>query len=168
MKLYEISESYRDFTAAVENGEIPEEAIADTLEAITGAFEEKTEAVAVTVKNLTAESNALKAEEQALASRRKSKEGRASWLTNYLYVQMAQMGLAKLETPRSALAIKKNPEALIVEDDAALLEWLSENKPDLLKQAAPTYSKTEVSALLKAGEEVPFVHTERKERLEIK
>jgi hypothetical protein len=81
---------------------------------------------------------------------------------------MAQMGLAKLETPRGVLTIKKNPEALVVEDDAALLEWLTENKPDMLKIPAPTYSKTEVSALLKAGENVPYVHTERKERLEIK
>lgn len=168
MKLYEISESYRDFLAAVDNGEIPEEAIADTLDAITGAFEEKAEAVAVTIKNLIAESNALKAEEQALTARKTAKDNRAAWLNNYLHSQMAQMGLQKLETPRGVLTIKKNPEALIVEDDSALLEWLGENKPDLLKQAAPTYSKTDVSALLKSGEVIPFVHTERKERLEIK
>lgn len=168
MKLYEISESYREFTAAVENGEIPEDVIADTLDAINCAFEDKAEAVAVTIKSLIAECNALRSEEQALATRRKAKDSRASWLTGYLYAQMLQMGCAKLETPRGALTIKKNPEALVVDDEKGLVEWLETNRPEMLKYASPTYAKPEVAALLKSGEVLPFVHTERKERLEIK
>jgi hypothetical protein len=34
MKLYELSETYTKLQAAIEAGEIPEEAIADTLEAV--------------------------------------------------------------------------------------------------------------------------------------
>ena len=41
MKLYEIADTYRAFMAAVDAGEIPEDAVVDTLDGIEGEFEAK-------------------------------------------------------------------------------------------------------------------------------
>ena len=43
MKLHEIGQAYQYFLDQVEEGEIPEEAISDTLDAIEGEFKEKAE-----------------------------------------------------------------------------------------------------------------------------
>ena len=41
MTLYELMNGYKDFLMAVENGDIPEEAIADTLESIEASIDDK-------------------------------------------------------------------------------------------------------------------------------
>ena len=46
MKLYEIAAEYQAFLDAVEAGEIPEEAIGDTLDGIVGEFDQKADNIA--------------------------------------------------------------------------------------------------------------------------
>ena len=65
MKLYEISSQYNQFLQAVENGDIPIEAVSDTLEAIEGEFEDKADNIACLIKNKEAEMLAIKAEKDA-------------------------------------------------------------------------------------------------------
>lgn len=168
MKLYELADSYNAFLEAVDNGEIPNEAVADTLDSIEAAVEDKVEAIIVVIKNLQAESKALEAEEQSLKDRRKAKENRVEWLKNYLYSQMERMGMRKIETPRGVLAIKKNPESVVIDNEAELIDWLEKNRPEWLKYSAPAVSKKDVLDAVKNGETIPYVHTERKERVEIK
>lgn len=62
MKLYEISENYRAFMAAVDAGEIPEDAVADTLDGIEGAFDDKADAIACLIKELRLEAAGIKTE----------------------------------------------------------------------------------------------------------
>ena len=68
MSLYSLINDYQDFLEAVEAGEIPEEAITDTLEAIEGEIEVKIDNIASAIKNLTAEASMIRTEEKALAS----------------------------------------------------------------------------------------------------
>ena len=69
MKLYEISNEYNQFLQAVEDEEIPIEAVADTLEGIKGEFNEKADNIACMIKNQEAEMLAIKAEKDALNKR---------------------------------------------------------------------------------------------------
>ena len=78
MTLYEISREYSDFVIAVENGEIPEEAINDTFEMLTGELDEKIDNTACVIKNLNAEAAAIKGEIDALAARRSTQPRRSS------------------------------------------------------------------------------------------
>ena len=55
MKLYEISDEYNQFLQAVEDEEVPIEAVADTLEGIKGEFNEKADNIACMIKNQEAE-----------------------------------------------------------------------------------------------------------------
>ena len=52
MKLYEIANDYLALLQAIDEGEIPEEAIADTLEAIEGEIEFKADNLACVLKTL--------------------------------------------------------------------------------------------------------------------
>ena len=63
MKLYELTNDYLALLDAIDNDEMPEEAIADTLEAITASIEDKADSIACVLKNLDAEIVAIKTEE---------------------------------------------------------------------------------------------------------
>ena len=84
MNLYEISVDYRRFQEQVESGEIPEEAIADTLEAIEGNFDDKVDSIACIIKSLLAEAKEIKSERDALDGRMKQKQKVADRLTKTL------------------------------------------------------------------------------------
>ena len=153
MKLYEISAEYADFLAAVEAGEIPEEAIADTLSCIEGEFEEKADNLACIIKQLRAEAKAIKAEAAVLSDRAEAKKGRSDTLVNYLLGQMQAVGKSKIETPRNAITVAKNPDSVNIVDERTLYMF----RPDLFTAAVPMPSKTAIKAAIKGGEDVPGV-----------
>ena len=62
MTIYEISEQLNAFVESVELGDIPEEAIANTLEALHLEFESQAEELACTYKNVEAEIKAMEIE----------------------------------------------------------------------------------------------------------
>ena len=99
MKLYEIdqgiSECFDD-----ETGEVLDE---KRLDALTMERDEKIENVVLYIKDLRAEADALKNEEQALAKRRRSAEHKAESLKNWVF--MALEG-DKFKTPRCAVSYR--------------------------------------------------------------
>lgn len=168
MTLYEINEQYRAFLAAVEDGEIPEDAVADTLEAIEADFDEKADNLACLIKELLAEADGIKKEADNLTARYKAKKNRVEWLKKILFYNMQAMGRQRLETARNRLAIKKTPAAVCVEDEEALIRYLLDaGMDDCVKQEA-SLRKTELGARLKAGEDIPGARMVAGERLEIK
>lgn len=156
MKLYEIANDYLALLQAIENGELPEEAIADTLEAIEGEIEEKADNIGCVLKEIEAEINAFKAEEQRLAERRKRKEKLYEKLKTYLSETLQRIGVDRVETTRNIISFRKS-EAVEV-DEEKFIKWATEqyNRDDLI---ITTYTekanKTEIKKELKAGIEIP-------------
>ena len=156
MKLYEIANDYLALLQAIENGELPEEAIADTLEAIEGEIEEKADNIGCVLKEIEAEINAFKAEEQRLAERRKRKEKLYEKLKTYLSETLQRIGVDRVETTRNVISFRKS-EAVEV-DEEKFIKWATEqyNRDDLI---ITTYTekanKTEIKKELKAGIEIP-------------
>ncbi len=166
MKLYEISETYRAFMAAVEAGEIPEEAMADTLEALEGAFDEKAEAIGCIIKEQRAEADAIKQEEETLTARRKAKENRADSMEDYLYRQMKVLGKDKFETAKVRIKFTKG-ERVAIDDEAVFITWAHKEADDLLSFKEPTINKTAVKAAIKAGRVLPGAELEKTEKARV-
>lgn len=152
MKLYELANDYMALMQAIDNDEIPEEAIADTLEAIKGEIEIKADNIACMLKNLDADVAAIKAEETRLAARRKAKEKLHEKIKSYLSNMLQNVGVGEVETARNKITFRKS-EAVNV--DASFIKWALENRDDLLTYAAPTANKTEIKKALKGGAEIP-------------
>lgn len=165
MKLYEIAKDYLSFMEAIENEEIPEEAIADTLEAIEEEIEIKADNIACILKSLEAEATALKAEETKLAERRKAKERTYDRLKQYLSDTLQAIGLYKMESARNKISFRKS-EAVEVAD--GFIEWAKENREDLLTYAQPNANLTAIKNLLKDGEEVAGAQLITKQNIQIK
>lgn len=164
MKLYEIAKEYEEFTRLVESGEIPPEAIADTLESIEGEFDSKADNTACIIKNLEAEAAAIKAEESALKERRQSKEATADRLKNYLSEQMQAMGKSKLETARNMIGFRASTSVYIANE-----EEFKAKHPDLcVTETVVKIPKSEIGKALKDGAEIDGVELRKNQNLYVR
>ena len=161
MTLYEIKDSYLEFLELVANGEIPEEAIADTKEFLEVDFTDKVDNIASYIKNLTAEAFAIREEEKALAERRQAKEAKIERLKDYLSVNLQALGRDVVETSRNRVSFRKStslvyePEALDKLDDGWFVTKREVKKKDLTEA-------------IKAGFTFEGIHLQEKRNLQLK
>ena len=148
MTLYEIDKAIAE-CLDLETGEILD---FEKLNEMQMEKDKKLENVALYIKQLEAEAEAIRAEEKALAERRKVKENRIEGLKGWL---SAVLEGQPFETAKVRLSFRKN-EKVEFEDELSVLEYCEKNNLDsCLKYKFPDISKTEIKKLLKAGEKIP-------------
>ena len=161
MNLYKIDRAIMECLDA-ETGEVLD---CDRLEELHLEREQKIEGVALYIKNLLATVAEIKAEEDALAKRRKVKENEAARLKKYLADALSGQ---KFETARVALSFRTSTSTEIT-DGRVLLDWLERtNKEECIKYKAPEIAVGEVGKLLKAGEYVPGAALVSRSNIQIK
>ena len=167
MTLYELTSAYRNLVEAIEAGEIPEEAIDDTLEAVGGEFDQKCDNIACAIKELLAEAEMIKAEEDRLAERRKRKIASAERLSDYLSRSMLAAEKPKLETARNNITHRRS-FAIRITDEEEFVSWAMEHAPEAVKttvKRAPVLSV--VKELLKTTN-IPAAVLEERQNIQIK
>ena len=164
MKLYEIKDLFVRFAEMVENGEIEQDPIADTLESIEGEFEDKADNIACLIKTFNAEAEAIKAEEKNLRERRERKEKQSDSLKSYLSITMQQLNKSKVETARNVLSFRKST-SLHIPDHERFMDL----HPNLVNiKVEKTISKKEATEMIKAGCLVEGAELIEKQNLQIK
>ena len=142
-----------DMLIDAETGELI--SVSQALDALRMEREEKLENVACWVKNLSAEADAIREEENRLIKRRKAAETKAANLKAWMLAAMTREDgtTDKLKTGRVMVSVKRNPPSTVV--DEALL-------PSTYKVAKITYqpNKELIKRELLAGGEVPGAHLE--------
>lgn len=123
-----------DVIFADQDGEITPEQEAQ-LDAIEGAFAEKTERVALYVVEQLSRAKSIKAEEERLAQRRRGYESRADWLKNYLHRCLDTAGKTKVEGLLATVALQNNPPSVqpVVAIDEADLRNLAMIAPSFVR-----------------------------------
>lgn len=134
--LYEIDEEILN-CVDMETGEIID---VEKLGQLQLARDDKVEGIAIWIKNLLSDADAIKSEEEKLAQRRKANENKAKNLKEYL---SKFLNGQKFKTPKVSISYRKS-ESVEVTD-------LSKLDDDYLKFAEPTVDKTKVKKALKAG-----------------
>lgn len=114
MKLYELTGKYAELQAQMEDGD--HEAVADTLESIEGAIEEKVESIHRIYRNMQADIDALKAEEKRLSEKRKALENEQKRLKKYTETQLTASGIDKVKTGIGTVGFRKSPASVEVID----------------------------------------------------
>jgi len=155
--LYEITDKY---LKVLDNLEIDEETgeilNAEELDELSGAFEEKSEAVACYIKNSEVFIGDLKAEEANLAKRRKQTEKRIDYLKNVLTA-----GRDKVETTKVRVSFRKSVAVSIDDEKALPADFVVETvttKPD----------KTAIKKAIQSGQEVSGASLVENRNLQIK
>lgn len=137
--LYQIDQAIVDLVDN-ETGEIIDIEMFDSLQM---ERDEKIESIALYIKDLKAEAEALKAEKLAFAERQKVAENKAESLKNYL--AYALKGQA-FKSTKAVVSFRKTQQV-----DIPDIYKLDEN---FLKYAEPTADKTAIKEAIKAGQTV--------------
>lgn len=150
MKIYEIPSTLRDLLdrldADPDTGEVDGEALAAYAE-YNAAAAEKLEGTACYVRELKAEADAIKAEEERLAKRRKALENKALRLMNYMRPALDAVG-GKVRGLMASVRISKSQAVTVFDLDAL---------PDAFKRVVTKVDpdKVALKKALKAGEDIP-------------
>lgn len=135
MKLYELSGTYAEVQQQIEDGADPE-VLADTLDAIREAIEQKVESIYRIRQNLQAEIDALKAEEKRLAEKRRALESQQEWLKAYTESQLILAGVKKVKTSIGTVAFRKAPPSVEIIDIQKIDDaYLIKQEPKVNKRA---------------------------------
>lgn len=160
--LYELARQYHDDAAKLEDLELDDQTLADTLESMGGELEVKAINVIYFSRNLAATAAAIKEAESQMAARRKALENRAEALKRYVFDNMKFAGITKIECPHFKLSIRDNPASVDVFELGLLPQ-------DYMREVPATYSpdKTLIGKALKDGFDVPGARLVQSQRLNI-
>ena len=150
MKLYEISERYRNLVELLEDESIDEEAVVAALEEVEGEFAEKALNIARILKNIEAQIMVLTSEMDRLAKLKKVFTNKHNRLKTYLEMQMLVSGIEKIADPVLPLALRIAPASVEVDPGAKVPE-------QYLIPQEPKIDKRGLLEALKAGEKIPGV-----------
>ncbi len=162
--LYEIAEQYLATAAALQNSELDEQTITDTLEGALGDLEVKATNVAAIARNFGSAAAQIREAERQLAARRQFYEKREARLVAYIEQNMKKATITKIESPWFNLTIKKNPVAVLIQDANMIPDEYMRIPP----VPAPEPDKVAIKAALQEGKEVPGCALEQRSHLEIK
>lgn len=169
MSLYDID---RKIAELLENGYNEECIDAETGEFLEGKVEEllaqyecdratKIENIALYIKNLNAEAEAIKQEEKKLAERRKAKENKVTRLEEYLTNSLLLNDETKFESSRCSLSFRKSVKVIIADEKSLPVGYLKE-------KIEYTADKTKIKKDLQNGIEIMGARLEEKQNLQIK
>lgn len=106
--LYELTEQYALLQDMMYDSEVDEQTLHDTMDMIMMDIEDKADGYAKIIKNMNADIEALKAEEERLYARRKALENRSKNLKDILEANMREVGMTKFKTALFSFNIQKN------------------------------------------------------------
>ena len=163
IKLYELADEYTAALSVLDDPDLPEEVVRDTMEALQGGLLEKGRAVAAYALNLSVEIEALKAHEKRVAAKRKTLEAREEWMRDYLKTNMEKCGITEIKANDGTFTAKigKGRPSVVIDDESAF----PDDSPHV--KWTRSVSKTSVGEALKAGEEVPGARLETRPSLRI-
>ncbi len=129
-----------------ETGKILDDALMAQYEQLQLDRSEKIENIVCFIKNLEADSKAIKEEAKNLTGRAKSAENKANHLRQYL--EFCLQG-EKFQSPKASVSFRKAQKVQVDENR------LAEIPEEFLRYKDPEVDKTRVKEALKAGETVP-------------
>jgi len=162
LRLYQIADDYLTaLDALAELDDLPPEAIADTLESLSGTFQDKAANVAAYIRTLDTEAAAIEDARKAMERRQTALERHADRLRNYLKSQMERTGIPRVKNSWVTVRVQPNPPSVVIEDETML--------PDRFKQPVTTLKllKSDIARALKAGQSVFGARLEQTTRLVI-
>lgn len=155
MNIYEIEQAITDLVDP-ETGEIAD---FEALDALSMARDEKIENIALWIKNLAAESKAIREEEKSLAERRRAAETKADSLQRYLD---RILDGNKFSTPKVAISYRKSKAVEIADEEAFVKAGA------YLVPQDPKIDKKAISEALKNGTVIAGAELVERNNMQIK
>lgn len=160
--MYDIDQEILD-CVDLETGEILD---GERLTALQMERERKLEGVALWVKDLKAEAEAVKAEADKLTARKKALDNKIDSIKTWL---LQALNGEKLKTPRCNV-YQTHSQKVVIDDEKALIDMLMSSPfgEKFLRMKEPEIDKNALKDSMKQGYEYEFAHLEETESVVIK
>ncbi|MGE5619570.1 MAG: siphovirus Gp157 family protein [Sphingomonadaceae bacterium] len=169
LKLYELAPAFVAAMAMIleadpstQEGQEAIELAGVRLSAINLALEAKFDGIGSILREFEASSKAIGEEIARLSARKAAIDRRSEGLKAYALSQLKRAGLSEVNGTKFTFAVRLNPEAVQVVDQAAI------PRKYIRIEISESPDKNAIKAAHKAGEEIPGVVFTRGERLEIR
>lgn len=160
--LYELTEDIITLQSWMEEEDVDDEALKDTLEGSEGAFDDKIESYSKVIKNLEAEAEALKKESKRLADRKKVIENNIARMKKAMMDAMLAIGKREAGNLLKA-KIKKSGGVLPL-----IVDLEGKDLPEEYRKCEYSADGAKIREALDNGEELAFArYGERSEYLGI-
>lgn len=167
LTLYQIAAEYREAAAILEQLDLDELTLADTLDGLNGDLTTKAQNVAFVIRNMESLAEATKQAAAGMTGRAKAIQARADRIRAYLLDNLKFAGVKKIESPYFTLSVRDNPPSVAVLDEKQIpLAYMTTPAPPPPPALVP--NKTMIAQAIKAGFDVPGCRLEQKQRIEIK
>lgn len=164
MHLFELNEKFDAIVAMIEDddNEIDEQVLIDTLESIELDRDLKLDNIATLIERNNAYANAYAEKQKKLQAAKKQLQTANERLQWYMTQTMDQAGMKELKTKNHMLRPRNYKASVVIDNTHAIPDQYMVSKLTI----AP--DKTAIYNALKAGEEVPGVHTKPNRKTVIK
>lgn len=106
--IYELTNDWQTVYQMIDDEEVPEDVLIDTLESIEGEIEYKADGYAMVIKNIQSDIDGLDNEIKRLQQRKTTMENSIECMKNNLYSTMKTIGRPKFKTKLFSFNIQKN------------------------------------------------------------
>ena len=161
--LYELSKEYTEalnnFSVDEETGEVTFDK--NKIDHIESDLKDKADNIACFIKNLTALSDSIKAEKNALDERLKANDKKIESLKKYITSAMELAQMDRLETARNKITFRTSKKVIISDDDAVPEKYIK-------LEITSKVDKKAIGEALKAGKVVNGCYLEVNNNIQIK
>ncbi|MFR9240988.1 MAG: siphovirus Gp157 family protein [Clostridium baratii] len=161
MKLYELTQNYRNLENLVEQEGLTVEMIQEALGQVEKDINTKMENTCKVMKEIEADALGIDEEIKRLTVLKKQKENTAKKLKEYVEFEMNGIGLNKIEGKLFRISFRKSKAVRILDETKIPKEFIK-------VKTTETISKTELSKALKNGEIVEGAELIENRSLQIK
>jgi len=148
-KLYTLTGQFLALSELADDPDMPEGALADSLEGIAGEIELKAEALLQVVANMDGDIAAINSEIDRLKRRMSVIENRKISLREYLQRNMEASGISKIDCPLFSITLAKPRPMAVIENESLVPAEFVQTK------TLTSVNKKTVLDALKAGRVIP-------------
>lgn len=159
MTLYEMTEAAKQLYEMLAAGDIPEEAVADTLESF--GVEDKVEDYCHIIYQLLADADMYATEIKRLEAKKKAAEKGAERMKGALSAYMQASNTKKLSAGTFTLSFRKSESVLIKDENAIPTEYIK-------TKTTTSVDKTAIKNAIKSGQTVAGAEIQTNQNLQIK
>lgn len=154
-RLYELVADMKEAEQLLYEAGADEETIKETLDSLSLGIDEKLTNYAAMYKNLQADIEVFKAEENRIKNQRKVMENRLKWLKEEIDAAMKLAGKEELKNGTHSISYRKGSEVVEIDEKELPKEYFI--RPDPVPMG-----KNELKKLIKEGKEIKGVKIVRK------
>ena len=162
--IYELTADMMKILSMMDDPDLDQQTLKDTMEGIEGAYEDKFDGYAAVIRQLTGYINELDEEKKRIDARKESFENNVKKMKKIMLESMNATGKTKFKTAKNSFWTQKNKASVVI--DAKSVWDIPE---DFRRYKDPEPDKTKIGEAIAAGQDFTGIaHMEQTESVRIK